>query len=280
MTGFHRGALALLASLGALAAAAPPARAQPAAVRPARQAPSPVARDTIPGTLVVLELVAVPGGTAVVPTATGTRRVPVKGFLVGRTELTWDAYDAFTLSPAPAVNATGADATSRPSRPYGAPDYGFGHAGFPTMSVTRAAAEAFCAWLSERTGKRYRLPTEAEWVHMAALATRGARLAPARRDLVAWHRGNARARTHAVASRRPDALGLYDLFGNVAEWVTTDDGRLVARGGSYADAPAAVGPHARAVQDASWNERDPQIPKSRWWLSDAPFIGFRIVREP
>jgi len=279
LNGLAGGALLLLASVASAAIGAG-ATAAVAAAQPVQKDAPAVTRDSIPGTLVTFEMVAVPGGTAVVPAADGTRRVEVRPFLVGRTELTWDAYDAFTLSAAPAVNAGGADATARPSRPYGAPDYGFGHAGYPTMSVTRAAAEAFCAWLSERTGRRYRLPTEAEWVHMAALAAGGRPLAPARRDAIAWHRGNAGAKTHAVASRRPDELGLYDLFGNVAEWVTTDDGRRVARGGSYVDAPAAVGPHARAVQDASWNERDPQIPKSRWWLSDAPFIGFRIVREP
>jgi hypothetical protein len=57
-------------------------------------------------------------------------------------------------------------------------------------------------------------------------------------------------------------------------------GRPVTRGGSFRDAPQTVGPSARAVQDDSWNERDPQIPQSRWWMSDAPFVGFRIVREP
>ena len=41
-----------------------------------------------------------------------------------------------------------------------------------------------------------------------------------------------------------------------------------------------VGAASRRVQDASWNETDPQLPKSRWWLSDAPFVGFRLVREP
>jgi len=57
-------------------------------------------------------------------------------------------------------------------------------------------------------------------------------------------------------------------------------GISVTRGGSFRDAPGTLGPSARTVQDDSWNERDPQLPKSRWWLSDGPFVGFRLVREP
>lgn len=240
--------------------------------------------DSIPGTLVSFEMVSVPGGTVTVATRDGPQRVEVKPFLIGRTELTWDAYDAFTLSGAPDRSTTattpGIDATSRPSRPYGAPDYGFGHKGFPTMSVARTAAEAFCAWLSAATGKRYRLPTEAEWQRAADLAAGSTPLTAGELSALAWHSGNAAEKTHAVATKRADRLGLYDLFGNVAEWVVSNDGRLVTRGGSYRDEAARSGPTARAVQDDSWNERDPQIPKSRWWLSDAPFVGFRIVREP
>jgi hypothetical protein len=58
------------------------------------------------------------------------------------------------------------------------------------------------------------------------------------------------------------------------------DRSLVVRGGSWRDAAGQVGPTARARQQEAWNERDPQIPKSSWWLSDGPFVGFRIVREP
>ena len=85
--------------------------------------------------------------------------------------------------------------------------------------------------------------------------------------------------THAVATKAPDGLGLFDLFGNAAEWVVTRDGQLATRGGSFRDGPEGIGPAARAVQDEYWNERDPQLPKSRWWLSDGPFVGFRLVRE-
>ncbi|MBL8960525.1 MAG: SUMF1/EgtB/PvdO family nonheme iron enzyme [Gemmatimonadetes bacterium] len=236
-----------------------------------------VVRDSIPGTLVTIELVRVPAG----PVTLGGSRRDVAGFLLGRTELSWDAYDAFTMSraPSPRYSPAGADAVAGPSRPYGNPDYGFGHAGFPVISVTRDAALAFCAWLSTVTGHRYRLPTEAEWQRAADLAGReravGTRQAA---DSTATRAPG--AGTRPVASGALTAPGLYHLFGNVAEWVIPDDGALVVRGGSWQDPPAAVGPLARARQAESWNERDPQIPKSSWWLSDGPFVGFRIVREP
>jgi hypothetical protein len=82
-----------------------------------------------------------------------------------------------------------------------------------------------------------------------------------------------------VGAKAADGLDLGDLFGNAAEWVTTSDGQLVTRGGSFRDAAEAMGPAARAPQVEAWNERDPQLPKSRWWLSDAPFVSFRVVRE-
>ena len=216
-------------------------------------------RDTIAGTLVEFDMVRVPAGNG------------VRSFMIGRTELLWDAYDAFMMSPAPLQSA---DAVARPSRPYGAPDYGWGHRGFPTISVAREAAEAFCAWLSTQTGKKYRLPTDAEWSHVAALARSDRAI-----DSLAWHAGNSGNKAHAAATKGADGLGLYDLFGNAAEWVTTSNGQRVTRGGSFRDASNGVGPQARAVQQEEWDERDPQIPKSRWWLSDGPFVGFRIVRE-
>jgi hypothetical protein len=50
------------------------------------------------------------------------------------------------------------------------------------------------------------------------------------------------------------------------------------RGGNYSDDAAALRPAARLESDPIWNRRDPQIPRSRWWNADAPFVGFRIVR--
>lgn len=225
--------------------------------------------DSIPGTLVRFEMVRVPGEPPL---------------WIGRTEVTWDMYDAFALSRPDSSEqrrrSSDADAVARPTRPYGAPDYGWGHAGFPVISVAYTAALAFCEWLSARTGKAYRLPTETEWLRVAGLAAPGRPLAATTRDALAWHAGNSAGRTHRVGEKERDALGLHDLFGNAAEWVVGADRRPVTRGGSFRDAAERVGPDGRAVQDDTWNERDPQIPQSRWWLSDAPFAGFRIVREP
>ncbi len=239
-----------------------------------------IERDSVPGTLVSFELVLVPAGAVTVDHAGTPQRVEVPAFWIGRTEVTWDLYDVFALGLDSGASPAGADAVARPTRPYGAPDYGFGHQGYPAISIARQGAEAFCAWLSARIGKRYRLPTEAEWLRAADLAVGNGPLAADRLDALAWHRGNATATTHPVATKVADALGLFDLFGNAAEWVATRDGPRVARGGSFRDTARAVGPHARITQDYTWNERDPQYPRSRWWLSDAPFVGFRVVREP
>jgi formylglycine-generating enzyme required for sulfatase activity len=250
--------------------------AAPAAVRQTGTAP-PAYQQSIEGTLVSFEMVRVPGGRATITDVGTARTVDVAPFSIGRTEVTWDMYDVFALG---LDTPSGGDPIARPSNPYGAPDYGWGHAGFPVMSVTRAAAEAFCAWLSRKTGRAYRLPTEAEWALAASLASGGDGLDRTERAALAWWRETAGGRTHAVGTRAPDALGLFDLFGNTAEWVTTGSGALVTRGGSFRDDADAVDPGARAVQDPSWNETDPQLPKSRWWLSDAPFVGFRLASTP
>ena len=230
-----------------------------------------VVRDSIAGTLVTFEMVLVPPGVS---------KEGAKPFYIGKTEVTWDMYDVFMLRLDTARAKGPADAVARPSQPYGAPDYDWGHAGYAAISISYQAANAFAEWLSMKTGHRYRLPTEAEWEHVARIAAGGDALARNRVDALAWHRDNANRQAHAVASKQADRLGLHDLFGNAAEWVATDLTPPVTRGGSFRDDPAEIGPKSRAVQTPLWTERDPQLPSSRWWLTDGPFVGFRLVREP
>jgi formylglycine-generating enzyme required for sulfatase activity len=228
--------------------------------------------EGIAGTLVSVEMMPVPGGW--VQMAGG--RVEVAPFWMSRTEVTWDAYDVFVYR-LDRRDTAAADAVSRPSRPYVLPGDHFGHRGHPALAMTYHAAAAFAAWLSAKTGRRYRLPTEAEW----ELACRHAGGPADSTGLAAraWHWDNARDRTHPVGGLAPNALGLHDLLGNVAEWVAGADGGPVAKGGAFTDEAAEVACGASKRQTPAWNASDPQLPKSRWWLADAPFIGFRLVRE-
>lgn len=213
--------------------------------------------------------------------------IPVGEIYFGRTEVTWDEYDVFvygldvqgevvgegTRTAEGAVPA--ADAVTRPSKPYVPPDRGFGHAGYPALSATYAGARRYCEWLSAKTGRTYRLPTESEWKAAAGqLPTDVSSI-----DELAWHMGNAEFSTHKCASRTANAFGLHDMLGNVAEWVTGDDGKPVALGGSFRQAADEIASGVRLKQDSTWNMSDPQIPKSAWWLADADFIGFRVVCE-
>jgi hypothetical protein len=203
------------------------------------------------------------------------------------TETTWDAYDVFFLrldeQPGVQAGGEGPDAITRPSLPYSPPDRGWGHSGYPAIGVTFHAATKYCEWLSERTGRRYRLPTAAEWRDATwELCGSGAEPQP-RMD---WFADNSGDTTRPVAELSPNHLGLYDIVGNVAEWGIGDDGKPVVLGGSYrTDLETITEDEANAAlyygdpQSRAWNANDPAFPKSKWWLSDAPFVGFRVVCE-
>ena len=250
--------------------------------------------ETIAGTLVSFDMMPVAGGPVSVTDAEapdGNRLLEVAPFWIGKTEVTWDELDVWMLGlDTEPERRAGIDAESRPSRPYGAPDRGFGHAGFAAISVTFHAAQSYAEWLSAKTGRSYRLPTRAEW-QLACLANLG--IDPGTTSAVdapgtvgaealeaqAWHAGNAGDTTHPVGTKAPGALGVFDMLGNAGEWASEGDGGPALLGGTYRDAPADVHCFSRAPQQRSWNERDPQIPKSTWWLSDGPFAGFRLVRD-
>lgn len=240
--------------------------------------------ESIQGHLVTFDMVPVAGGRVSLQVGDETHEVEVDPFWIGTTEITWDLYDifAYQLDLEESERLKNADATTRPSRPYQSPDYGFGHQGYAAICVTYHAAEHFAIWLSEKTGKTYRLATDAEWqlAVQAGKATAEEMMDEEQLEAVAWHKGNSPDKTQAVADKAPNALGIYDMLGNVREWVTGHDGKPVTRGGSYKDKAEDVHVHARAKQHWKWNETDPQIPKSKWWLSDGYHVGFRIVRVP
>ena len=241
-------------------------------------APSPAAHTTpksfqqeVPGAAFAFTMVLIPGDDA----------KGIKPFYIATTELTWPAFDPFVYrlddpSAAPAGQA-GADATTRPSKPYLPPDRGFGHDGYAAISMSFHSAEMYCKWLSEKSGLIYRLPTEAEWAHAAG----GTNALPADAALTdfAWFNKNADGKPHPVATKAANAHGLHDMLGNVQEWCVGADGKPVTKGGSYRDPAERLTTTHRAPFSSAWNASDPQMPKSKWWLADGPFVGFRVVCE-
>ena len=281
--------------------------------------------NTIPGTDVKYEMVPIPGGEFVMGSPQNEKerkkdespqhRVKLAPFWMGRYEVTWDSYLLFmypddekklreTHKTDEAVNAV-CDAVTRPSKPYVDMSFGMGKNGFPAISMTQHAANKFCHWLSCRTGHFYRLPTEAEWEHACRAGTTTAYYFgddPAKLEEYAWFFDNSNSKYQKVGKKKPNPWGLYDMHGNVTEWVldqydpdyyqkfdpkvaTVDPWNKATkpyphsvRGGSWDDDPPALRSAARRGSDRSWKQTDPQLPKSIWYLSDAQFVGFRIVR--
>ena len=263
-------------------------RAAPAANRPTPPAPF---TETLPRSTVTLILRPLPAGrVTVADLRTGISKVVERRTLldrrdgsdVGRLRRFLLRLDVPEDRRTAAEADTGPDSVTRPTPPYAAPDRGWGHAHFPAIGVTSNAADRYCRWLSEKTGRRYRLPTVAEW-RLACRSGEGAPSegAPSDRPLEerAWFAENADEKSHPVAAKAPNAAGLYDLLGNVAEWCTDADGRPVVCGGSYQTPRAALTCNLTESQQAAWTASDPAFPRSKWWLADAPFVGFRLVCE-
>lgn len=238
-------------------------------------------------------------------------QVKVDPFWMGKYEVTWDEYDLFvypdmaskTLNPFLSDAPVKIDGISQPTPPFVDMSFGMGKIGFPAINMTQYAALSYCKWLTALTGDFYRLPTEAEWEYASRAGTSTAYSFGDDPDLLdeyAWHFGNSQGSYKKIGTKKPNPWGLHDMHGNVAEW--TLDGYVpqyrvakqetienpwvkpvglyphVVRGGSWEDDPEALRSAERLASHSSWKQRDPQLPKSNWWMTDASFLGFRIVR--
>lgn len=313
---------AALALLSALAAGPVAAQEQPKTAADMKPY-----TETIPGTSVKFDMVPIPGGTLLMGSPKGEENrnddegpqfeVAIKPFWMGKHEVTWDEFDQFAFSldikrrQREGVDLAKlgsadklADAVTRPTPPYADMTFGYGHDKQPAICMTHHAALEFARWLSAKTGKPYRLPTEAEWEWAARAGTKTAYSfgdSPEKLDDYAWSVSNAE-KPMPIGKKKPNPWGLYDIHGNVAEWtidhydpkfyahaaeaklnpvVNPPDAKeysYVARGGSWDDDPEGLRSAARKPSDREWSVQDPQRPQSIWWHTDAHWIGIRVVR--
>lgn len=194
----------------------------------------------------------IPGGTSRMGAIRGVgdsteqpvHAVMIKPFAMGRYEITFEQYDQF-------ASATGRRLPS---------DYGGGRGRRPVIDVSWEDAKAYATWLSQQSGKRYRLPTESEWEYAARSGGQdeiwaGTSNEGQLRDYAVYNVSS----TEPIGGKKPNALGLYDMSGNVWEWVedcwhetyegAPNDGsawaqtgggvcsRRVLRGGSWLNTP-------------------------------------------
>lgn len=241
-----------------------------------------------------------------------THEVEVASFWMGQYEVSWDLYNLFVSreldvnqidkSNALEVNHN-VDAVSGATTPYVEMSFGMGVEGYPAICMTQLAAVKFCEWLSAMTGHFYRLPTEAEWEYACRAGSATAySFGDNQNDLeaYAWYDQNSNESYQKIGTKKPNSWGLYDMHGNVAEWTLDqydpkayvkrksitvnplEKGTAVypkvVRGGSWMDKSEQLRSAARLASSKSWKRRDPQMPKSKWWHTDAPFVGFRVVR--
>lgn len=233
-----------------------------------------------PNSVVKMKMIEIPGGSVTI----GGKSVNVKPFYIAESETPWEMFDLFLNSgdPSKPYDQTNfaPDAIARPSKSYILPDLGWGHRGWATINVSFTTVDMFCRWMSSVTGKKYRLPTEAEWELAARGGAKGAfKMSKDEVEAVAWYEDNADGTAQPIKKKQPNAYGLYDILGNVGEWATDLEGKPVLCGPCFEDPLKDVNWSLRKRFDPSWQESDPQSPKSRWWLADGAFCGFRVVCE-
>lgn len=232
-----------------------------------------------------------------------SKQITLSPFWMGEHEVTFEEWDTFFKNmDVPQTKAVAVDAVSRPTAQYIDLTWGMGRdAKHPANSMSQTAGIMYCKWLYEQTGYFYRLPTEAEWEYACRAGSKTAYPAGVNeKNLLdyAFYKSNSGEKFRKVKSTKPNAWGLYDMLGNLSEWTldqyapdayakmkstdptTTPAAKYprTARGGSYLDDARELRCTNRIPSKPEWNQRDPQIPKSRWWLTDGMFMGFRVVR--
>lgn len=259
----------------------------------------------IPGTAIQFTMVAIPAGKFTLGSKSiladndekPTMEIELSSFWMAEHEVTFEEWDGY-FKDASLPQGKKIDGVTRATPQYVDLTWGMGrNAKHPANSMSHQAAMMYCKWLYTKTGYFFRLPTEAEWEY-SCKAGETKPIDPSALHPIGYFKDNSNEKFHFVKEKNPNAWGLYDLLGNLSEWtldsydplyyqhisskdpITNPGPRYprTVKGGSYQDEANQLRCSNRIPSMASWNKRDPQIPKSGWWLTDGMFVGFRVVR--
>lgn len=250
---------------------------------------APVDKVALPGGKVAFEVVGLSGGPGVRYALDAERkRSAPKGFElqpfgIGRREVTWEEFLAYYNKEKKRPDVDGVTRPSQFVDMVELPGVDVTPSGkFPVSCIRWHSAIGYCDWLSRVTGQYYRPPTEAEWDHACRAGQGGA--APAEIPLWGWFKESGLLGAAEVGKKRPNRHGIHDMLGNVWEYCLEGfrfpEAGPVVRGGGWTTSGGDVSFGAREPIRPEWAERDPSIPMSLWHLTDASFVGFRVVRVP
>ena len=213
--------------------------------------------EKIPGSTISFNMVAIPGGKFKIgspetepyrrPDEGPQKEVEISPFYMAEVEVTWNEFLAFysqtggegrTTDVKSDASKAGVDAISGPTPPYGQPDQNWGLGTRPAITMRYATAETYCKWLSKTTGKKYRLPTEAEWEYACRAGSQtpyffegdpkkyskdrlmnklfGVDTTNINRYII--YQENSLAKTQKPDAVKPNAFGLKNMLGNVSEF--------------------------------------------------------------
>ncbi len=273
--------------------------------------------EHIPGTPVSFKMVAIPEGRfslGSLPDATvrkedegPVREVQIKQFWMAEIEVTWDAYLTFFIATESegrtkqTMDESETDAISGATPPWGAPDQGWGKGSRPAITMSHYAARTFCRWVSQVTGKTYRLPTEAEWEYAARAGTTGpyffegdpkklskkrylkklSATDTANINAFVIYNQNSEGKTQEPAKVRPNPFGLKNMLGNVAEfcsdWYAPDAYAFYKDGIANPTGPASGNEHVVRGGSFKSNPADLRVAsrdftRNEEWLRTDPQI--------